>query len=74
MAVFIGNDEQFFNALEELASRGGTSGALADEALKRLGGKPSSQKCAICNGKHDNDVLTDICIDCEARINTDGSP
>lgn len=37
--------------------------------------QPETQsKCAICGGKHDNDVLTDICTDCETRINIDGSP
>lgn len=31
-------------------------------------------KCEICGGPHDNDVLTDICTSCEARINEEGSP
>ena len=31
-------------------------------------------KCAICEAPHDNDVLTDICTSCEARINEEGSP
>jgi len=31
-------------------------------------------KCEICSGPHDNDVLTDICTSCEARINEEGSP
>lgn len=30
--------------------------------------------CGICGGRHDNDVLTDICTSCEARINEEGSP
>lgn len=32
------------------------------------------EKCAICEGRHDNDLLTDICTDCETRINEEGSP
>lgn len=35
---------------------------------------PSKAKCEICGGRHDNDVLTDICTSCEARINEEGSP
>jgi hypothetical protein len=31
-------------------------------------------RCGICNGPHDNDVLTDICTSCEARLNEEGSP
>ena len=31
-------------------------------------------KCEICGGPHDNDILTDICTSCEARINEEGSP
>jgi hypothetical protein len=27
-----------------------------------------ARKCAICDNPHDNDVLTDICTDCEARL------
>lgn len=34
----------------------------------------AAEKCAICGEKHDNDLLTDICQSCEARINEEGSP
>ena len=33
-----------------------------------------AEKCGICGEKHDNDLLTDICQSCEARINEEGSP
>lgn len=36
--------------------------------------KAGEKLCAICSGKHDNDALTDICTDCEQRINDEGSP
>lgn len=42
--------------------------ALASE------GQAAHSKCAICGDRHDNDVLTDICTSCEARINEEGSP
>lgn len=32
------------------------------------------EKCAICGGKRDNDMLTDICKACETRIEEEGSP
>jgi hypothetical protein len=35
---------------------------------------PPEEKCAICKGKHNNDLLTDICKACEANINENGSP
>lgn len=32
------------------------------------------EKCAICEGEHDNDLLADICTSCETRIHEEGSP
>ncbi|WP_225246527.1 hypothetical protein [Agrobacterium tomkonis] len=46
----------------------GLDPALATE------GKVSRRECGICEGPHDNDMLTDICTDCETRINEEGSP
>jgi hypothetical protein len=45
-----------------------------EAALATTESKQPHSKCAICEGTHDNDVLTDICTSCEARINEEGSP
>jgi hypothetical protein len=42
-------------------------------AINVLAAAPETA-CEICGGRHDNDVLTDICTSCEARINEEGSP
>lgn len=55
-----------------------TRATAAEERLKRLEAmhepKPTRLACAICEGEHDNDMLSDICRACEQRIAEEGTP
>lgn len=65
------------NDLKEEMRKHGCGKQLDDLSARLSRMQPTEKagmKCAICGGIHDNDALTDICTDCEARINTDGSP
>lgn len=73
LAISLGRDypdviERIAAALAAVYERG------RQEAQPQNVNKRLHEKCAICEREHDNDVLTDICKACEARINEDGSP
>lgn len=58
-------------AAEEAGYERGLADGRAEGGLRI---ETRTSKCEICGGPHDNDVLTDICTYCEARINEEGSP